>query len=119
MPGMVSQLHLQADQPETMWGISAQFSGDGFSDMQFDVSSLATADLGAWIDRIRSGGQNLDRDSYTALTHQSQRVEQATYRIEDPGLFDDIVRQMIPPGPGPQPEAPDHAGREVSTGGKD
>ncbi len=119
MPGMVSQLHLQADQPETMWGISAQFSGDGFSDMQFDVSSLATTDFGAWIDRIKSGGQNLDRDGYTALMHQSQRVEQATYRIEDPALFDDIVRQMIPPGPGPQPEAPDHAGREVSTGGKD
>ena len=33
MPGMVSQLNLQADRPETMFGQSAHFSGDGFSDM--------------------------------------------------------------------------------------
>src|SRR3954469_2456200 len=64
MPGMVSQLHLQADQPAEIWGTSAQFSGDGFSDMQFDVSSLATADFGSWIDRIKSDGENLDRNSY-------------------------------------------------------
>ncbi|TCR96368.1 ubiquinol oxidase subunit II [Rhizobium sp. BK418] len=119
MPGMVSQLHLQADHPETMWGISAQFSGDGFSDMQFDVSSLPTADFTSWFDRIRSGEAILDRDSFKALMQQSQRVEQATYRVQDPGLFDDIVRQAIPRGPGPQPETPGHAGREVSTGGKD
>src|SRR6478752_6981729 len=29
MPGMVSQLHLQADTSTKLWGTSAQFSGDG------------------------------------------------------------------------------------------
>ena len=29
MPGMVSQLYLQADRPATMFGQSAHFSGDG------------------------------------------------------------------------------------------
>src|SRR5215469_6006339 len=40
MPGMVSQLSLQADKPTQLWGTSAQFSGDGFSDMQFQVKSV-------------------------------------------------------------------------------
>ena len=37
MPGMTTQLNLLADQPGTYDGLSAQFSGDGFSDMRFDV----------------------------------------------------------------------------------
>src|SRR3569833_490608 len=34
MPGMVSQLNLQADQTGILFGQSAHFSGDGFSDKQ-------------------------------------------------------------------------------------
>src|SRR6202008_1016371 len=41
MPGMTSQLYLQADQPGTFLGESAHFSGDGFSDMNFQVSSVS------------------------------------------------------------------------------
>ena len=35
MPGMTTQLNLQADKAGTYDGLSAQFSGDGFSDMHF------------------------------------------------------------------------------------
>ena len=40
MNGMVTQLHLQADQPGEYYGQSAQFSGDGFSDMNFMVRAV-------------------------------------------------------------------------------
>jgi cytochrome o ubiquinol oxidase subunit 2 len=30
-----------------------------------------------------------------------------------------VATQKLPPGPGPQPESPEHAGREVSTGERD
>ena len=33
MNGMTTQLNLQADHPGTFHGLSAHFSGDGFSDM--------------------------------------------------------------------------------------
>src|SRR5271168_1305095 len=42
MPNMVTRLNLQADQPGTFEGLSAQFSGDGFSDMRFDVMSTGS-----------------------------------------------------------------------------
>jgi cytochrome o ubiquinol oxidase subunit 2 len=119
MPGMVSQLYLQADHPDQLWGTSAQFSGDGFSDMQFEVRSVPAAAFGGWVAQVRGQGPVLDRAAYTGLLQPSQRVPASTYRAVDPGLFQAVATQAIPPGPGPQPESPEHAGREVSTGGKD
>jgi cytochrome o ubiquinol oxidase subunit 2 len=119
MPGMVSQLHLQADDPAELWGTSAQFSGDGFSDMQFQVRSVSDADFQNWVNSVRSSGATLDQAAYTNLMQQTQRVPPSTYKATDPQLFDAIATQKIPPGPGPEPEASGHAGREVSTGGKD
>ncbi|WP_343716075.1 ubiquinol oxidase subunit II [Inquilinus sp.] len=119
MPGMVSQLHLQADQPARLWGISAHFSGDGFSDMQFEVRSLPEADFTAWAAGVRGAGPVLDQSAYASLTHQTQRVPPSTFGAVDPHLFHAVASQAIPPGPGPQPETPEHAGREVSAGGKD
>ena len=40
MNGMVTQLHLQADQSGEFYGQSTQFSGDGFSGMQFVVRAV-------------------------------------------------------------------------------
>jgi cytochrome o ubiquinol oxidase subunit 2 len=119
MPGMVSQLHLQADHPGQTWGTSAQFSGDGFSDMLFDVKSVSATDFETWATNARGAGAVLDRAAYAQLMQQSQRVAPSTYRAIDPQLFQAIATQKIPPAPGPHPEAPEHAGREVSTGGKD
>ncbi|MBV8854500.1 MAG: ubiquinol oxidase subunit II [Sinobacteraceae bacterium] len=119
MPGMVSQLSLQADHPGQLWGTSAQFSGDGFSDMQFEVRSLPAAEFTAWVAKVQGGGPRLDRAAYTELLRQSQRVPPSTYRAIDRQLFQAIASQKIPPGPGPQPEGPQHAGRELATGGKD
>ncbi len=119
MPGMVSQLNLQADSSEQVWGTSAQFSGDGFSDMQFEVRSLPATEFEAWVATTRSAGPVLDQAAYTGLMNQTQRVPPSTYRAIDPQLFQAVATQKIPPGPGPEPESPQHAGRETSTGGKD
>lgn len=119
MPGMVSELHLQADRAAQIGGLSAQFSGDGFSDMDFEVRSLPDAEFGAWVDGVRGTGPTLDQAAYSELLKQSHRVPPSSYRAADPGLFHAIATQQIPPGPGPQPEGPGHAGREVSTGGSD
>jgi cytochrome o ubiquinol oxidase subunit 2 len=119
MPGSVSQLHLQADEPAQLWGISAQFSGDGFSDMQFAVRSVSARDFDAWVASVRRDSPELDQRVYAQLLQQSQNVPPATYRALDSQLFHAIATQKIPPGPGPRPESPQHAGREAAAGGKD
>lgn len=118
MPGMVSQLHLQADHPAVLFGQSAHFSGDGFSDMQFQVHSVPAADFAAWAAQARAGGRTLDRAAYTRLARQSQNDPPSAYAAIDPRIFHAVATQEIPPGPGPEPENASHSGREVSTGSR-
>jgi cytochrome o ubiquinol oxidase subunit 2 len=118
MPGMVSQLYLQADRPAVLLGQSAHFSGDGFSDMQFQVHSVPADQFAAWAQSARASGAVLDRASYALLARQSQNVRPSAYGAIDPQLFQAVASQQIPPAPGPTPEGPGHAGREVSTGGR-
>jgi cytochrome o ubiquinol oxidase subunit II len=119
MPGMVSQLYLQADRPAVMFGQSSHFSGDGFSDMQFQVRSVPDAQFGAWVQSAKATGMALDRAAYTRLARQSQNVKPYSYASVAPKLFDAVAMQQIPPGPGPEPGNSSHAGREVSRGGHD
>jgi cytochrome o ubiquinol oxidase subunit 2 len=114
MPGMVSQVHLQADRPATMFGQSSHFSGDGFSDMQFQVRSVPAAEFAAWTQSARSAGPALDQATYVKLAQQSQNVPALAFGSVDPRLFQKIATQEIAPAPGPEPESPEHAGREVS-----
>jgi len=102
MNGMVTQLHLQADYPGEYLGLSAQFSGDGFSGMHFTSRAVPQDDFARWVESAKQSGPTLDREAYTALNQDSQNVKPFTYRAIDPGLFQAIVTQEVPPGPGPQ-----------------
>src|SRR4029077_2912293 len=60
MGGMTTHLNLLADKPGEYPGFSANFSGDGFSEMRFVVKSVPAADLNAWLDDVRGAGSALD-----------------------------------------------------------
>jgi cytochrome o ubiquinol oxidase subunit 2 len=100
MNGMRTQLYLRADEPGTFRGMSAHFSGDGFSDMHFAVRSVSLDDFTAWSSSKRGAGPTLDAAAYAALARQST-VSPSTYGSVAPGLFDQVVTQEIAPGPGP------------------
>jgi cytochrome o ubiquinol oxidase subunit 2 len=118
MPGMVSQLSLQADRPATLFGQSSHFSGDGFSDMQFQVKSIPADQFANWVEDVRRSRAALDRPAYAGLARQSQRVPPLAFGRVDPQLFQAIASQQIAPAPGPEAPSPEHAGREVSTAGR-
>jgi cytochrome o ubiquinol oxidase subunit 2 len=105
MNRMVTQLHLQADNPGEYYGQSAQFSGDGFSTMHFVLRAVPQDAFDAWVAGARKDGPVLDRKSYTALAQPSERVSPFTYSAVEPGLFEAVATQKIPPGPGPSAEA--------------
>lgn len=106
MPGMVSQVHLQADRPATLWGQSTQFSGDGFSDMNFAVVAMTVDDFADWIRTARAHGPALDDKAYGELARQSTKVAPFTYSTVDPHLYGRIFVQQLPPGPGPSQDNP-------------
>ena len=91
MAGMVTRLHLQADHPGTYRGFSAQFSGDGFSDMHFDADAVTNEKFAQWLESVRSAGPELDAKAYADLAKPSAAVAPVTYRAVAPGLFDSIM----------------------------
>jgi cytochrome o ubiquinol oxidase subunit 2 len=101
MNGMATQLNLSADKPGTYSGLSSHYSGDGFSDMHFDVQALSPKDFAGWIASTRAAGPSLTPQTYAALAKQSIGIAPFTYHSIDPDLFNSIVTQALPPGPGP------------------
>ena len=101
MNGMASQLNLQADKTGTFDGLSTHYSGDGFSDMHFKVRALPSNDFTQWVMATSRTGPALDARSYASLAKQSINDRPMTYSSADPGLFQNIVTQMIPPAAGP------------------
>jgi cytochrome o ubiquinol oxidase subunit II len=97
MAGMTSQLHLQADRAGSYGGLSAQYSGAGFSDMRFVVRAVPADDYAKWIaDTKTGGGPALDKAAYAELTKPSTNVKPATYSPVEAGLFDAIVSEFAP-----------------------
>ena len=95
MGGMTTHLNLLADEPGEYRGFSANFSGDGFSWMQFVVKSVRAADFNAWLDQVRGNGTALDDAGYTELAKPSKAVPPTTYRSVEPKLFEHIIDQTI------------------------
>ncbi|GLQ45914.1 ubiquinol oxidase subunit 2 [Dyella lipolytica] len=67
MPGMQTTLSLLADEPGSYRGLSAQFSGDGFSDMHFQVLATDDKAFNAWVDHAKAEGVRLDDVAYNQL----------------------------------------------------
>jgi cytochrome o ubiquinol oxidase subunit II len=101
MSGMVTQLNLQADRPGNYLGLSAQFSGDGFAGMRFNVAAMPSAQFGDWVAAAKSRGPTLDEAAYRGLLRQSQNVAPYTYRTVQAGLFGRVTTLALPPGDGP------------------
>jgi cytochrome o ubiquinol oxidase subunit 2 len=117
MAGMTSQLSLQADEPGDYPGISAQFSGDGFSDMRFVVHAMAADDYARWLASAKDRGAILDNTAYAALTQQSSNLKATTYHGVDPKLFDSIVNETAPDAGGAQEQPGGHGASASGEGG--
>jgi cytochrome o ubiquinol oxidase subunit 2 len=101
MNGMVTELNLHADDPGTFMGLSGHYSGQGFSDMHFDVHAVTPQQYAAWVAATRSRGAVLDTAAYTHLAKQSVNPPPVTFKAVEPDLFRKIVMLQLPPGPGP------------------
>jgi cytochrome o ubiquinol oxidase subunit 2 len=92
MHGMTTRLNLLADRPGDYPGLSAQYSGDGFSDMRFLVHAVPASEFESWLARTRGVGPALNADAYAQLARPGSTNVQ-TYGSVDPNLFERIVQQ--------------------------
>ena len=91
MAGMATELNLQADDQGIFAGLSAQFSGDGFSDMRFDVAAVTPQAFAQWVDETRAHGGSLGPKEYTELTRPTSKDAPRTFAAVSPKLFEAIL----------------------------
>jgi len=96
MPGMTSHLSLLADHAGDYPGLSAHFSGDGFSDMRFVVHAVPPAEFGSWLARTRGTGAALDAAAYTQLARPSGNDAAQDFGSVDSMLFQHILALSAP-----------------------
>jgi cytochrome o ubiquinol oxidase subunit 2 len=95
MAGMTNRLELMADNPGTFQGLSAQYSGAGFSDMRFETKAVPAAEFQAWVASTKAGGGTLDPVAYGRLARPSMAVKPQTFGSVTPRLFEAAIQQAV------------------------
>jgi cytochrome o ubiquinol oxidase subunit II len=98
MPGMRSTLHAVLNRPGTFEGLSANYSGAGFSYMRFKLYGVDQGGFQAWVNRVKASGPALDVNRYLALAKPSEKVPALYFSGVDTDLFDRIFKRCIEPG---------------------
>lgn len=97
MSGMQTQLHLQADNPGSYAGSSANISGEGFADMKFEARAVTDAEFRNWVHSVRTDIKPLGAVQYDALAKPNIVKEPVQYGYVEPRLFATIVDKYMHP----------------------
>ncbi|NMM87650.1 ubiquinol oxidase subunit II [Rhodococcus sp. SRB_17] len=97
MPGMQTQLHAVINKPGEFSGMSANYSGAGFSGMHFKFHGLDEDGFAQWVQRVKAGGGELSRATYLQLEKPSERHPVQRYATVAPGLYEAILNRCVEP----------------------
>ncbi len=98
MPGMRSQLHAVLNRPGEYEGMSANYSGAGFSHMRFQLKGVDQAGFDQWVQQVQATGTPLTTPDYLTLEQPTERHPVTLYSAAPNGLFDRIVNRCVAPG---------------------
>lgn len=98
MAGMQATEYLEADALGDYSGFSANFSGDGFSDMKFIARASTQNDFKKWVTSIKQGATPLlTNETYQQLSKPGSRYPVTYYSSVNTNLFETIVMQNMMP----------------------
>ncbi len=97
MAGMQTKLHLIADQPGTFNGISANYSGRGFSGMKFKaIATPDNATFEQWVAKAKKSPNKLNSmDDFEKLATPSENHPVEFFSSVSPALFKDIIEKFM------------------------
>jgi cytochrome o ubiquinol oxidase subunit 2 len=98
MPGMETQLNAVINKEGQYAGMSAHYSGPGFSRMNFAFHGLSGSGFEAWLSKAKAAGKALDRDAYLKLEKPSEAEPVTYYSAVETGLYDAILGMCVLPG---------------------
>ncbi|MEM7360525.1 MAG: ubiquinol oxidase subunit II [Pseudomonadota bacterium] len=93
MAGMENQLHLIADEPGIYRGLSANYSGFGFSGMKFKAHAQPMAEFEAWVANVKAAPEVLDEDRYQQLSIKTKDHPVEYFSYVNPLAFNRIIER--------------------------
>ena len=96
MPGMTTQLNLEANHTGKYYGSSANLSGNGFSDMHFYADAISTSSFNKWANQARATSPNLNIGLYNKLARPSVIKSPLYYSNPTKNLFEHIISEYMP-----------------------
>jgi cytochrome o ubiquinol oxidase subunit 2 len=98
MPGMRGTLHAVLNRQGRFDGMSANYSGAGFSDMRFKLYGVDQAGFDAWVARVKGSGRALDTNGFLALEKPSEKVPAMYFAGVEGDLFERVYKRCVRPG---------------------
>lgn len=95
MAGMQTKLHLIANHTGDYLGMSAAYSGAGFSDMKFKARVVDRATFDQWVKQAQASPSTLDADMLRKIEQPGTGVPIAVFANVTPGMFDGIVGKYM------------------------
>jgi len=99
MAGMQTKLNMIADYPGLYRGLSTNFSGDGFSDMKFDVKVTSENEFNQWVESVKQAPDHLTMMSYNQLAQPSEHTPVKYYSTANNQIFNTVVMKTMMPMP--------------------
>jgi len=98
MPGMQTELNAVLNKAGDYHGLSANFSGDGFSHMKFAYKGVSTDEFNAWVEKMKAEPAVLDRADYLTLEKPTAREPVRHYGQVEPALFNRVLNRCVAEG---------------------
>ncbi|MEG7361889.1 ubiquinol oxidase subunit II [Pseudomonas citronellolis] len=91
MTGMLTKLHLIANEEGVFDGISANYSGSGFSGMKFKAIATSEQGFQDWVAKVKSTQAGLTEEGFPELAKPSENVPATYFSSVTPDLFQHIL----------------------------
>jgi cytochrome o ubiquinol oxidase subunit 2 len=96
MAGMRTKLHLIANEPGQFRGMSGNYSGHGFSKMNFMATATSDEEFERWVKQVRSSAPiTFDFETFKQVAKPSQGNAVVHFSKVEPGLFKKVIDQFI------------------------
>ena len=97
MAGMETELNAVMNAPGTFEGFSSNYSGNGFSQMRFDLHAMSGEEFDAWAEEVRTDTPILDTAAFEDLSQPSIDHEVTYFGAVEDGLWDRILNMCTGP----------------------
>lgn len=97
MTGMITQLHIMANEAGVYEGKAAEINGRGYAHMTFTVKSTSRSDFDNWVQDIQQSPLHLTAPVYKELVKPSEKHPITLYSHVENELFHEIVMKYMHP----------------------